>query len=87
MEQLAERRLDSAILLGATSRSEQELQVPEQQDARLQGVGPLKHRRQLHLRGCRSVSTHTHTVHLHTGNNRKCNCNITAHTHTLTHSL
>lgn len=67
-EQLAERRRDSAVVLGAASRSEEELQVPEQQDARLHGAGPLEHRRQLHLGGCRSVSTHAHTVHLHAGN-------------------
>ncbi len=65
-EQLTERSGDPAVLFGATSRFEQQLQVPEQQDAGLQGISPLKHRAQLHLRGCRSVSTHTHTVHLHT---------------------
>lgn len=63
-EQLAERRLDPAVLIAAPSRTQQELQVPEQQDAGLQGVCTLKHRTQLHLRGCRSVSTHAHTVHL-----------------------
>lgn len=69
VQQLAERRLDPAVLLGRPFVSEQQLQVPEQQDAGPQGVGPLKHRRQLRLGGCGAVGAHAHTVHLDTGNN------------------
>lgn len=58
--------MDSGIVLGGPPRSEQELQVPEQQNAGLQAISPLKHRCQLHLRGCRGVGTEAHTVHLHT---------------------
>lgn len=71
-DQLAERHHDPAVLLATTSRSEQELQVPEQQHAGLHAVGPSKHRGQLCLTRRRRVRTHTRTVHLqHT------------HTHTL----
>lgn len=63
-EQVAERGRDPAVSLGAPSRSEQQLQVPEQQDAGLQGVGPPERRGQLGLGRGRSVGTQGHTVHL-----------------------